>query len=179
MYFGPGVEATNKTEFWHGTLWQESPLFGCEKILLRSSKELILLLLTNQFYQYFNIYFYYYSVIYFTGDFVQYNTGFTGSTVKIGRILAFVMDENRNVKAKIQQILRDQELPRNFQHDNHNLNQLWMTENVIIITPSRILSKVSVWLEDTEEPFLYEYKISKILYSFNNCYKTRPISLRH
>src|SRR5580700_7620642 len=30
MYFGPGIETTNKSEFWHGSLWQESPLFGCE-----------------------------------------------------------------------------------------------------------------------------------------------------
>jgi hypothetical protein len=28
MYFGPGVIATEKREFWHGELWQDSPLFG-------------------------------------------------------------------------------------------------------------------------------------------------------
>ena len=28
MYFGAGVEASNKSELWHGTLWHESPLFG-------------------------------------------------------------------------------------------------------------------------------------------------------
>jgi hypothetical protein len=39
MYFGPGIEATNKTELWHGTIWQESPLFGCEKILLNNGEE--------------------------------------------------------------------------------------------------------------------------------------------
>lgn len=38
MYFGPGVEVTNKTEFWHDTLWQESPLFGCEKVKLHNGK---------------------------------------------------------------------------------------------------------------------------------------------
>jgi hypothetical protein len=38
MYFAPGIETTNKTELWHGTLWQESPLFGYEKITLNDSK---------------------------------------------------------------------------------------------------------------------------------------------
>ena len=41
MYFGPGIEATKKTEFWYGFLWQESLLFGCEKILLHNSKNFI------------------------------------------------------------------------------------------------------------------------------------------
>jgi hypothetical protein len=28
MYFGPGVDSETKSEYWHGTLWAESPLFG-------------------------------------------------------------------------------------------------------------------------------------------------------
>ncbi|CAG8835946.1 29181_t:CDS:2, partial [Racocetra persica] len=28
MYFGPRVESKNRTEFWHGTIWSESPLFS-------------------------------------------------------------------------------------------------------------------------------------------------------
>ena len=54
-----------------------------------------------------------------------------------------------------------------------------MTDNVIMITLSQIISKVSVWVEDNEEPYLYEYKINSILYSFNNHYKARPITFRH
>ena len=34
MYFGPGAEANVKSEFWHGTLWAESPLFGQENIIV-------------------------------------------------------------------------------------------------------------------------------------------------
>ena len=41
MYFEPGIEVTDKTEFWHGSLWQESPLFGSEKLLLHNSKYFI------------------------------------------------------------------------------------------------------------------------------------------
>ena len=28
MYFGPGVVTDEKQEFWHGELWQDSPMFG-------------------------------------------------------------------------------------------------------------------------------------------------------
>ena len=32
MYFGPGVVTDEKKEFWHGELWQDSPIFGEYKI---------------------------------------------------------------------------------------------------------------------------------------------------
>ena len=32
MYFGPGIVAEEKREFWHGDLWQDSPLFGKHEI---------------------------------------------------------------------------------------------------------------------------------------------------
>jgi hypothetical protein len=28
MYFGPAVKVRKPKEFWHGTLWRQSPLFG-------------------------------------------------------------------------------------------------------------------------------------------------------
>ena len=34
MYFGPGVEKSQKTELWHGDLWKESPLFGESLIIV-------------------------------------------------------------------------------------------------------------------------------------------------
>ena len=34
LYFGPGIEAKEKKEFWHGELWAESPLFGQDKIII-------------------------------------------------------------------------------------------------------------------------------------------------
>jgi len=30
LYFGEGIETESKSEFWHGELWQQSPLFGAE-----------------------------------------------------------------------------------------------------------------------------------------------------
>jgi len=32
LYFGPGIEDDRKSEFWHGKIWQESPLFGITNI---------------------------------------------------------------------------------------------------------------------------------------------------
>src|SRR6266540_2861129 len=34
MYFGPGIDSEIKSEYWHGTLWGESPFFGKEKITI-------------------------------------------------------------------------------------------------------------------------------------------------
>jgi hypothetical protein len=34
MYFGPGVVTEKKREFWHGELWQDSPLFGECKLVI-------------------------------------------------------------------------------------------------------------------------------------------------
>ena len=33
MYFGPGIVTDEKREFWHGELWQDSLLFGEDKIM--------------------------------------------------------------------------------------------------------------------------------------------------
>ncbi|PKC56328.1 hypothetical protein RhiirA1_402217 [Rhizophagus irregularis] len=40
LYFGPGVEAEEKKEYWHGDLWAESPLFGQEKITINRDQHL-------------------------------------------------------------------------------------------------------------------------------------------
>ena len=34
MYFGPGIDSEIKSEYWHGTLWGESPFYGKEKITI-------------------------------------------------------------------------------------------------------------------------------------------------
>lgn len=43
LYFGPGVEDDQKREFWHGTIWQESPLFGITNITYNKSMKYVLL----------------------------------------------------------------------------------------------------------------------------------------
>ena len=34
MYFGPGIDSEIKSEYWHGTLWGESPFYGQEKLTI-------------------------------------------------------------------------------------------------------------------------------------------------
>lgn len=39
MYFGPGIDSETKSEYWHGTLWAESPLFGQEQLTISQGKD--------------------------------------------------------------------------------------------------------------------------------------------
>jgi hypothetical protein len=41
MYFGPGIDSEKKSEFWHGNLWCESPLFGQHEILISEGNKII------------------------------------------------------------------------------------------------------------------------------------------
>ncbi|GET02876.1 hypothetical protein GLOIN_2v1776429 [Rhizophagus clarus] len=34
MYFDAGVNSKTKSEYWYGTLWAESPLFGQEQLII-------------------------------------------------------------------------------------------------------------------------------------------------
>lgn len=38
MYFGPGVVTKERREFWHGELWQDSPMFGEHEIRSNNNK---------------------------------------------------------------------------------------------------------------------------------------------
>ncbi|CAB4398402.1 unnamed protein product [Rhizophagus irregularis] len=68
MYFRPNVNSETKSEYWHGTLWGESPLFGQHEIIISE-------------------------VIYQSGDFVYYHDN---SLKKLGRLRAILKDENGN-----------------------------------------------------------------------------------
>ena len=41
MYFGPGIDSEKKSEFWHGNLWGESPLFGQHEILISEGNKIM------------------------------------------------------------------------------------------------------------------------------------------
>ncbi|GES98209.1 hypothetical protein GLOIN_2v1776429 [Rhizophagus clarus] len=71
MYFGAGVDSKTKSEYWHGTLWAESPLFGQEQLMI--------------------------SGIYQCGDFVYYYD----NERKLGRLRAILLnEENLTVSAE-------------------------------------------------------------------------------
>ncbi|CAB5322221.1 unnamed protein product [Rhizophagus irregularis] len=115
-------------------------------------------------------------VMFFTGEFIQYRIE---SNTKIGRILAFVTDKNNNTKIKVQQFLYNYELPRNFHSAARDSTKLRITDRVIMISESRIITRISVWLKDNQESSSYDYKVDEILYKFNNRYMMRPIKFRH
>ncbi|GBC42021.2 hypothetical protein GLOIN_2v1479904 [Rhizophagus irregularis DAOM 181602=DAOM 197198] len=86
MYFGPGVNSETKSEYWHGTLWGESPLFGQHEIIISE-------------------------VIYQSGDFVYY---YDNDLKKLGRLRAILKDENGNYELRVQLILNYDDLPGNI-----------------------------------------------------------------
>ena len=53
LYFGPGIETDKKSEFWHGTIWQESPLFGITSIIINKSNFYLFIIKLN-YYKYYN-----------------------------------------------------------------------------------------------------------------------------
>ncbi|EXX55135.1 hypothetical protein RirG_228090 [Rhizophagus irregularis DAOM 197198w] len=86
MYFGPGVNFETKSEYWHETLWGESPLFGQHEIIISE-------------------------VIYQSGDFVYYHDN---GLKKLGRLRAILKDENGNYELRVQLILNYDDLPGNI-----------------------------------------------------------------
>ena len=38
MYFGRGIEIPEKSELWHGDIWQRSPLYGDATIFIDNGK---------------------------------------------------------------------------------------------------------------------------------------------
>ena len=38
MYFGHGIESQEKSELWHGDIWQWSPLYGDVTIIINNGK---------------------------------------------------------------------------------------------------------------------------------------------
>ncbi|CAB4433969.1 unnamed protein product [Rhizophagus irregularis] len=149
-----GIESDLKSEFWHGELWQQSPLFGAE-------------------------YCHYNHVTYYPGEFIKYIRYDTNSQPRIGHIFAIIKDDNDKLLIKIHSTFFYTELPRTYARSRQNSRQLWLTENQEIIELSQIINKVSVWLYDTQQPPLYEFIIKEILYYHNGRPLLRDISLRH
>ncbi|CAB4412440.1 unnamed protein product [Rhizophagus irregularis] len=152
MYNGPGIEIENKSEFWHGELWQQSPLFGEHSIIINS-------------------------VEYFTGEFVHI---ITSNRLNCMRITSIIF-HNENVKLKLQRFLRFEELPDRFKTSERasNINTRWLLEDKpIIVDPRVLVNKTSVWLRDQQKPSYYSYEVDEILYRYENTWKIRNICYR-
>jgi len=73
MYFGPGQEVISKSEYWHGNLWAESPLFGQESITINEGKFIDMFLFKNM--SRINNQFFIILENYHPGDFIYYQDG--------------------------------------------------------------------------------------------------------
>ncbi|CAB4374191.1 unnamed protein product [Rhizophagus irregularis] len=87
MYFGPGINSEEKSEFWHGNLWGESPLFGQHEILISE-------------------------VLYRSGDFVYYHDD--NGQKKLGRLRSILKNHDGYYQLRIQKILEYSDLPGNL-----------------------------------------------------------------
>ncbi|GES86130.1 hypothetical protein GLOIN_2v1790377 [Rhizophagus clarus] len=120
MYFGAGVNSKTKSEYWHGTLWAESPLFGQEQLMISGE-------------------------IYQCGDFVYYYD----NERKLGRLRAILLnEENQQYWLRIQKVLDYSDLPETFKGElrqNRSLSgEVWLQdEPFLIITTSQISEKVA------------------------------------
>ncbi|GES88590.1 hypothetical protein GLOIN_2v1790377 [Rhizophagus clarus] len=120
MYFGAGVDSKTKSEYWHGTLWAESPLFSQEQLMISGE-------------------------IYQCGDFVYYYD----NERKLGRLRAILLnEENQQYRLRIQKVLDYSDLPGTFKGElrqNRFLSgEVWLQdEPFLTITTSQISEKVA------------------------------------
>ncbi|GES99006.1 hypothetical protein GLOIN_2v1880882 [Rhizophagus clarus] len=159
MYFGPGIIVNEKREFWHGELWQDSLLFGEDKI--KSKNE--------EYYR--------------AGDFLLYHEQ---SSTFICRVRGIVIDEldNNTLKLKVDTLLSHENLPNCRFNDNRhtrgNNMELWLVEDAVkLVNPANIEQRIVVWLCDMPEPDEYDYYIKEIVYYFDGHWKYREIATRH
>ncbi|GES87757.1 hypothetical protein GLOIN_2v1790377 [Rhizophagus clarus] len=120
MYFSAGVDSKIKSEYWHSTLWAESPLFGQEQLMISGE-------------------------IYQCGDFVYYYD----NERKLGRLRAILLnEENQQYRLRIQKVLDYSDLPGTFKGElrqNRSLSrEVWLQdEPFLTITTSQISEKVA------------------------------------
>ncbi|UZO19144.1 uncharacterized protein OCT59_010444 [Rhizophagus irregularis] len=122
MYFGPSINSEEKSEFWHGNLWGESPLFGQHEILISE-------------------------VLYRSGDFVYYHDD--NGQKKLGRLRSILKNHDGYYQLRIQKILEYSDLPGNLKglprQRRSITSEVWLQdERFLIIMTSQILEKVTI-----------------------------------
>ncbi|PKY56360.1 hypothetical protein RhiirA4_476609, partial [Rhizophagus irregularis] len=157
MYFGPGIDAKIKSEFWHGSLWAESPLFGQEDIIISQVK-------------------------YRVGSFIYY---YQSSIQKLGFLRAIQRDETNQTILKVQQLVFYEELPGNLKGTSRqrraNSGEVWiLDENFVAINPSAVLRKVKVKLPYLNQPLTPgELNVKEIIYKYKNHWKIRDVNMSY
>ncbi|RIB04468.1 hypothetical protein C2G38_2222307 [Gigaspora rosea] len=158
MYFGPGIEAETKSEFWHGNIWQESPLFSPSSIQIDNGKA--------------------YDIFTNNGSFIKYKNKET----RVGRIIAIVSTSN-GTKLKIQQLYFGSELPRIFasliRKERAKNGELWLSEITYLTNPFNVIEPFTVWPHNTPELSNYQFYVREILYTYDGRWKIRDCKLWH
>ncbi|GBC17906.2 hypothetical protein GLOIN_2v1790940 [Rhizophagus irregularis DAOM 181602=DAOM 197198] len=157
MYFGPSVNSETKSEYWHGTLWGESPLFGQHEIIISE-------------------------VIYQSGDFVYYHDN---GLKKLGRLRAILKDENGNYELRVQLILNYDDLPGNIKGLSRRRRSLtgevwFQDEPFITIITSQILEKVTIMMTYKHQIIPEgSLRITEIIYKCNDRWHVRDAKLSY
>ena len=143
MYFGPGINSEIKSEYWHSTLWGESPLFGEDQIII-SGKE------------------------YKCDDFVYYDID-----NKLGRLRSILKNDDDQYQLRIQKIINYDDLPGNFKgtlRQRRSLeSEVWLKDEFQIITTSQISKKASVMIEFQHQHIPENaLRINEIIYKNND-----------
>ncbi|GET03978.1 hypothetical protein GLOIN_2v1878998 [Rhizophagus clarus] len=146
MYFGAGVDSKTKSEYWHGTLWAESPLFSQEQLMISGE-------------------------IYQCGDFVYYYD----NERKLGRLRAILLnEENQQYQLRIQKVLDYSDLPGTFKGElrqNHSLSgEVWSQDEPFLTIQHHKFQK-----RQPPSPTILVYKLFLDIYyndfgTFRNIY---------
>ena len=183
MYFGPGIVADEKQEFWHGELWQDSLLFGEDKIRNKSGglyffrvyiKRLIKIIIEHSFFN---------SELFRAGEFLEYCEQ---SSIFMCRVRSVVMDEIDNtLKLKTDALISHENLCNCRSTDNRHTRgkgkELWLVEEKAkLVNPESIKRHIIVWIRDMPKPAeVYDFYVDEIMYRFNGRWQYRNIAERH
>ncbi|CAB4385903.1 unnamed protein product [Rhizophagus irregularis] len=158
MYFGPGINSEEKSEFWHGNLWGESLLFGQHEILISE-------------------------VLYRSGDFVYYHDD--NGQKKLGRLRSILKNHDGYYQLRIQKILEYSDLPGNLKglprQRRSITGEVWLQdEPFLIIMTSQILEKVTILMmfqhQNIPDGSLW---ISEIIYKCNDRWHVCNVKLSY
>ncbi|GET50694.1 hypothetical protein GLOIN_2v1790940 [Rhizophagus irregularis DAOM 181602=DAOM 197198] len=158
MYFGPGINSEEKSEFWHGNLWGESPLFGQHEILISE-------------------------VLYRSGDFVYYHDD--NGQKKLGRLRSILKNHDGYYQLRIQKILEYSDLPGNLKglprQRRSITGEVWLQdERFLIIMTSQILEKVTILMMFQHQNIPDgSLRISEIIYKCNDRWHVRNVKLSY
>ncbi|CAB4374875.1 unnamed protein product [Rhizophagus irregularis] len=158
MYFGLGINSEEKSEFWHGNLWGESPLFGQHEILISE-------------------------VLYRSGDFVYYHDD--NGQKKLGRLRLILKNHDGYYQLRIQKILEYSDLPRNLKglprQRRSTTGEVWLQdEPFLIIMTSQILEKVTILMMFQHQNIPDgSLRISEIIYKCNDRWHVRNVKLSY